>query len=668
MRRSIFSTTFGYLSAVLCFGSTLLLPATGLRAQPADIPLLPAGSRPVHGEAALVSLGSRVAEVARGYGLDASALTILLRRQADLGVDARGKLLFACRGLTVGAAPAGTLPVTSSGFKLAAGSTVDAFQLHSLPGATRVIYLDFTGHVTSGTSWNSGYTGGADITSQAFDLDGDPATYSEAERAMITAIWKRVAEDFAPLSVDVTTQDPGVEALRKTSLSDAAYGIRVVISPTNWYNTNAGGTAYVGSFDWNTDTPCFVFTQQLANGEKYIAEAIAHEAGHTLGLFHDGLGGSAPTEYYGGQGDWAPIMGVGYYKPVTQFSKGEYANANNLEDDFAVMSSRVPLAVDDHGNTFPTATVLVGPNVANGGTIENGSDVDVFRLDAAAGPLSLQVKSPSPESDLSAKVELLGATGNVLASASSPAVAAAFDLSVSAGTYYLRISSIGYGDPLTSGYSTYGSVGNYVILGTFTPRTSSVPPTAAVTASTTTGTAPLTVAFSAVNSTDADGTIVGYAWNFGNGTTASGVTANCTYSSAGTYVATVSVTDNDGLTNSAGVTIQVARNPSGDVDVAGYSLTKSTTSAGTAAVAAIQINNRLGSPAAGVTVTVQWSGGLVAGTSTGKTDAAGKVSLVSPRTKKRGTITGTISTVTPVAPAIYDPAILAVPTVLSVSN
>jgi hypothetical protein len=47
------------------------------------------------------------------------------------------------------------------------------------------------------------------------------------------------------------------------------------------------------------------------------------------------VGGSG---YYSGtaNGLWAPIMGAGYYCSMTQFSKGEYLNANNLEDDMAV--------------------------------------------------------------------------------------------------------------------------------------------------------------------------------------------------------------------------------------------------------------------------------------------------------------------------------------------
>src|SRR5436190_7530681 len=97
------------------------------------------------------------------------------------------------------------------------------FQLHSNPSAKQVIYLDFDGHTTGnvyGTSWDN-------IVSPAWDYSGNGASFTTAEMQIIQRIWVRVSEDFAPFNVDVTTQDPGFEALRKYGTGDDRWGIRV---------------------------------------------------------------------------------------------------------------------------------------------------------------------------------------------------------------------------------------------------------------------------------------------------------------------------------------------------------------------------------------------------------------------------------------------------------
>jgi subtilisin family serine protease len=60
----------------------------------------------------------------------------------------------------------------------------------------------------------------------------------------------------------------------------------------------------------------------------------------------------------------------------------------------------------------------------------------------------------------------------------------------------------------------------------------------------------LTASFDASASYDTDGNIVSYAWNFGDGTTGSGVTTSRTYAAAGTYTVKLTVTDNEGATGS----------------------------------------------------------------------------------------------------------------------
>ncbi|MBV5333546.1 hypothetical protein JZU54_08485, partial [bacterium] len=68
------------------------------------------------------------------------------------------------------------------------------------------------------------------------------------------------AELFAPWDVDVTTEDPGVEGLRKTGAGDLAYGIRVLIGPKA-FDIAAAGVAYLNSFNDSIDTPCFTFAE-----------------------------------------------------------------------------------------------------------------------------------------------------------------------------------------------------------------------------------------------------------------------------------------------------------------------------------------------------------------------------------------------------------------------
>ena len=71
------------------------------------------------------------------------------------------------------------------------------------------------------------------------------------------------------------------------------------------------------------------------------------------------------------------------------------------------------------------------------------------------------------------------------------------------------------------------------------------------------GQAPLTVVFSSAGSTDADGGITGYSWDFGDGNSSASANPTYSYSTEGTYTATLTVTDAEGATDSASVVIDV---------------------------------------------------------------------------------------------------------------
>ena len=403
-------------------------------------------------------------------------------------------------GLTI-TANAGTMATgtVTGGSASPLGSSVDlgrTFFLHSNPTASKTIYLDFNGHTTAGTAWNK-QTGRATINTSAFDFDGNVNVFSNAELERIQFIWQRVAEDFAPFGINVTTQDLGADALTNTGGRDNQWGVRAAIggSFSDWYGSSAGGVAYVNTFGNAAYGPAFVFSKNLGGGnEKYTAEAISHEVGHSLGLLHDG---TSSASYFGGQGTgatgWASIMGSGYYKNVTQWSQGEYNGANNTQDDLARISGSSNGAgyrADDFGNSAATAKLLSGNSLNQFGIIETRTDSDWFRFSTGTGNVSLSINNAtqawindglgnfsssllagrSPNLDIAAT--LYGADGTLIAS-SNPLdkLTASFNLNLNAGTYFLKVDGVGFGNPLSNGYSDYGSLGQYLLTGSLAATT-----------------------------------------------------------------------------------------------------------------------------------------------------------------------------------------------------
>jgi PKD repeat protein len=84
-----------------------------------------------------------------------------------------------------------------------------------------------------------------------------------------------------------------------------------------------------------------------------------------------------------------------------------------------------------------------------------------------------------------------------------------------------------------------------------------LPPVAVASGTPTSGNAPLTVAFDASASTDPEGGLLSYVWDFGDGSSAATVKPSHIYTKVGTYTAVVTVTDDFGNTDQASVLITV---------------------------------------------------------------------------------------------------------------
>ena len=300
-------------------------------------------------------------------------------------------------------------------------------ELHSLPGAPVAIYLDFDGEGALA----------------AYDVDGDPATFNAAEQATVTDVWRQVGVAFAMFKVDVTTVKPEV--------------------PFVWQVTSpsiAGGYSYVGAFP-NTAPQSF-------NNDSHARTwvwAITHEIAHNFGLAHqssyDQLGNKV-DEYSPGYPLHGPIMGYAPAQDVQKWMLGHpSSSASGLQDDLALIADRIKpydtpggdgYRLDDVAGTIAGAMPLptTGGTRSASGIIERLGDVDTFSFTTAGGAVSISVV-PLVPSGLDAKLEVYDATGRLVAAQDGATNDQRIALPVTAGTWYVAVSS--HGD--------YGDVGTY---------------------------------------------------------------------------------------------------------------------------------------------------------------------------------------------------------------
>ena len=377
-----------------------------------------------------------------------------------------------------------------NGYLAGTPSRADAFNLSSSPESTKTIYLDFDGHTTTDPWWtrfandpNDTRVAGDPLTTPAYSRDADDTRFSDRDLDGIIEVWQRVAEDFAPFDVNVTTLEPDVEDLINRGGDDDRWGMRVVIGGDGAFYAPAGGVAYLRSFNAGLDRPSYVFSRNTGNGfPKYTADATTHEAGHTVGLGHDGETGG-DGEYYRGHGSgetgWGPIMGPGYYRQLIQFSKGEYRNATNTQDDLQVITTQNGFGYveDDHAATDAEASLLAaedasGPRAVDvSGVISETDDQDWFTFEIVEGEVDLTFTPSGVGTNLDLGAEIFDEAGELVASI-NPAdkVGGSFTGTLAAGVYTLRLDGVGKeatgGGDDEQGYSDYGSLGQYEVTGT----------------------------------------------------------------------------------------------------------------------------------------------------------------------------------------------------------
>jgi hypothetical protein len=426
---------------------------------------------------------------------------------SSMYVDRSGGVLFACGfKAPITGVDSSTEPPQVAQAAVPVSPFPAGLVFHSKPGAANVLYLNFCGETVTGTEWNTS-EGRTEIPAVAFSTDSDLTTFSDAEQLVIKQVWERVSEDYAPFNIDVTTERPTTFTTRTAhALITRTTDANGDANPSN----TAGGVAYInvfGTTSYARYRPAWIYPENLANTESFIAEAASHEVGHNMGLSHDGL--TSGSEYYGGHGSgdisWAPIMGTGYNRNVSQWCKGEYYLANNTQDDLATVAGKLTYRTDDHGSTSSTATALVitsgtnilattpetdptNSNTANKGVLERTGDLDVFSFVTGSGAVNITASpwvmpSGTRGGNVDLALALVDSIGNILLS-NAPAyqTTATITTNLTEGRYYLHVRSTAAGDPYASsptGYTVYGGVGQYFITGTVAPSLGYiVPPTA----------------------------------------------------------------------------------------------------------------------------------------------------------------------------------------------
>lgn len=580
-------------SAVAAFAPTPVLGVgSSARASTSVAPVggcgVPLLDRPTRGSEVKAASAGDLAAAARVNHVAVATLSAEVTADRTLWLDTCGHMFFVepaqdirLDAVAAGAAGAATGGQAEQVGAAQAGATTDpgplssALMLESKPGATKTIYLDFNGGTVSGTGWNAYSTpSGAPIIAAPYSITPPADTsFTDAELTQIQQAWQVVAEDYAPFDVNVSTKPPAPGAIDRSGPADLTYGTRVLITDAGPI-CSCGGVAYVDTFsETNPDgayhQPAWVYTRGSGTSGKTLGEAASHEAGHNLGLHHDGTT-SPVSPYYTGSSPWAPIMGAAYNQPVSQFSKHEYAGANNTaEDDLAVISTYLAVRADDHANTAVGATPLSSTPVD--GVIATRTDTDAFTF--VAGGTTTITASPGPGwPDLDIGLRILGSTGAEVAYVDPPA--APFNASRATGldatwtatlpdtpaTYTAIVDGVGSGDPLTPGkFSDYGSLGFFRIALNGPPVATSLEVTSSDPAGGTVG-----VAYAAVPAS-ADGGTPPYSWTatagLPLGLRLDAATANLTGTPAAAGVTSVTVQVTDAAGSSATTSFTFTVNP-----------------------------------------------------------------------------------------------------------
>lgn len=460
IRAFALGTTFA-LTVALPVGAAAANPASASpkRAAPASIHADPdshcvkgalGGIR--SGTAAIAELGDKIGAAAQEADISVTEYKSRLTAGSDIQVDPCGRMFSnsePVQGTELASSPATT--------------NADVFTLASRPGSTHTIHLDFDGVDMTGSWFTSLYNKGQPFYAVPYDVDGNPGSFSAAERATILRTWQVVAEDFAPFDVNVTTIAHDPAALTRTDAADDTYGLQVPITMDQviFSQTHAAGHGYMDQFDAIGAAVPRVMSVVLGQGAaaSKLGDVTSHEIGHNFGLEHNGVVGGR----YDGNGR-SPILGA-QTTPTLTWTNGDYPGSFNQDDEVAqIASNGAPVMPDDYADNASGAHPIAMNSTTNG-LISTRADVDVFSFNAS-GDTTVEIAPEAVAPNLDTQLTIRNAAGTAVA-AVDPKTAVlgkiGYTFDAAPGSYTAEVDGVGLTRLGVQEYSDYSSLGRYTI-------------------------------------------------------------------------------------------------------------------------------------------------------------------------------------------------------------
>jgi hypothetical protein len=308
--------------------------------------------------------------------------------------------------------------------------------LHSNPGATAAIFLDFDGG------------GSGKYAGVVYDTDGNTSNFSAAEQSDIFYAWRTIANAYAAFNIDVTTEWNASQ-------------------PKAWITVNSTGSFRQAGSTLSSSAPSNPMASVPKGDTTARPQSFIHEIGHMLGVQHQ--------ESYDDNGnkldEYAPriddnhgvIMGRDWEGSTPKFVDA-LSGAGVFQDDLAVMAATISSVVggtgyraDDyvHGGssvqwmdstTYPGYFVKAGIN-------EHNNDADRFKFTSTGGMYSIYA-STDFGSAADVKLRIYDSSSTLLYESSDARNQSQLTLDLPAGTIFVQVQ----------GENNYGDIGTYNLI------------------------------------------------------------------------------------------------------------------------------------------------------------------------------------------------------------